>query len=390
MARVSGTTLTPNSIEYLENVFLMYPDETTFYFESGEYLLRSQLNIDKEGVRFIGLTQNPNDVIFKQETPDQNGINIRADNFVMNYITVKVEQGLGVCLSHSNANWTNIESCVFYGSDTNFTIYFAGPPHTEGQDTIDGYNNDQLDRFNVFDNNIIYTKWNGDSVSFSLQQFGSVRDNVIRGGKFAIYLVKDCIVSNNLIRDSSSQGIFLSLPSKNITITHNKIINTHGASISVKNQLEHGDYVSVDHNILIKENNISYCKFISIELNNTDYVKVRKNTIRETTSDAIYLLNSINTEIEDNLFVKQRRGVFVDQNCDNNLVKNNNFCSVYPSISEHGIVISDTASNTIIVDNTIKGVHTSVGIKDSGISSTLTNNLEVLTYTFQEELLMIN
>lgn len=385
--------LNPVANKNLDALFEQYNDKTIFYFQPGQYELTQQLNVTKPNVRFIGLTHDPKDVHILQKTPEQNGISVEANNFVLNYISLHVEEGSGVCLSHANCNWSAIENNHFYGSDTNFTVYFAGPQLTAGEGTINGFLNDVLDYNNVFDNNIIYTKWNGDSVSFSLQKYGSFRDNIIRGGKVAIYMVKDCVVTNNNISDSSSNGIYCSLPCHNIEISYNRISNPVSGAISVKQQIEHGEFSNENHNININNNLCLNPQHIGIELNNAHNININNNLVLNTPTFAFYALNSEQVNLDNNIFVKFKRGVNIEMGCKDINVTNAKFYSVFPNISEHAIAVTGedgTPTSNITGDNiSVSGKYISVVVKDN--SDSVFSNLQHNEYhDYTEEFLQLN
>lgn len=388
---MSFVVINESMFGYIDDLFTVYPDVDTFYFEKGVYKLIDQMNIEKENIRFIGLTNDPKDVHIVQEVTDKNAISITADNFVLNYISVHVQDGSGVCISHAGANWTNIESCHFYGSNSNFTIYFAGPVVDAGQPTLDVYINNQLDQHNVFDNNIVYTKWAGDAVSFSLQRYGSVRDNIIRGGKIAIYMVKDCITANNRIFDSQSHGIICSQPSKNVKIMGNIIKKSAAASINVRVQAEHAGVVPDDEkgNIIIRKNKIICSKYFGIEINGSNNLIIDNNVINDVEKFGVYLLKSSNNIVSNNLIVKSKRGVHIDIESIGNHIINNKIYSVFPNISDHAVNVLETAQDNIITENTLSGTFLSSEIKNSGVNTTISDNNIELYHTYKDELLTI-
>ena len=361
-------------MKILDNILDIYPKETTFYFEKGNYELTKQLNITRCGVRFIGLTGDAKDVHIHQKTVGENGINIRSNNIRIEYISVHVEEGEGVCISHSDSDWTTIENCHFYGSDTNFTVYFAGPSLQAGDATINGFLNDNLDMHNEFNNNVIYTKWNGDSISFSLQKFGSIRDNIIHGGKFAIYMVKNCVVTHNAVYNSSAHGIICSLPSHDLFISENFIKNSVSASINIRLQEEHGEYDSENHNIIISNNTICDSKYIGIEVTNANDITINDNRINATEQFGIYILKSSEINVEKNSIVQYQRGVHIDIASNAIQIKNNLLYSVFPKFSEHSIVLEDGVSNCNINGNIVSGPHISSPIKNIGTDNIIEHN----------------
>jgi parallel beta-helix repeat protein len=373
----------------INNILQIYPNETTFYFENGDYELTEQLNINKPNIRLIGLSGDAKDVHIHQTIVDNNGLNITADNIVINYLSIHVEEGEGVCLSHANANWSNIENCHFYGSNTNFTVYFAGPSVNAGQDTIDGFLNDHLDMHNVFDNNIVYTRWEGDAISFSLQKYGSVRDNIVRGGKIAIYMVKQCLVTSNSLYDSSAHGIICSLPSHDLSIENNYIRNSASASINVSLQIEHGLFINENHGIVIRNNKIENSGYIGIEINNANNIIIENNNIKWTKQFGLYILKSSNIHIKNNNISQFTRGIHMDVDSSENIVEHNRLYSVYPNISEHAIVLESMVNHCTINENHISGKFISSQIKDIGSDNIVTSNITDDHHTYHDEILII-
>lgn len=388
---MSSMVINEITLNNLDNLFTLYSDVDTFYFEKGTYYLTKQLDITKDNIRFIGLTGDAKDVHIIQQTDDKNGLNIIADNFVLNYVSVHVNNGSGVCLAHAQANWTNIENCHFYGSNSNFAVYFAGPVFQQGQDTLDGYSNGDLDMHNVFDNNIVYTKWSGDAISFSLQRYGSVRDNIVRGGKIALYMLKDCLVTHNKIYDSISHGIICSLPSQNIDIIGNKINNSGAASINVRVQAEHvGEITEEQNNIKIMKNDIINSNYFGIEVNSANDLIISNNKIKGVKEFGIYLLKSSNITVEHNTITKFRKGVHIDLESTNNTIINNSMYSVFPNTSEHAIDMLDQANNNVVTNNILSGMYLSNPIKDAGMDNVIENNNIEQYHSYRDELLNID
>ena len=219
---MSHIILNTVSNKNIDDLLDKYTDVNTFYFEDGEYELTKTLIINREGIRMVGLGENAGLVKIKQTSITDSVISISADNFGMEYITVDGESTDGICLNHGNAEWTTIEKCYFYGNATGHTVYFGGPHYDSGTTSaIDLFQNDGLNKYNTFNNNVIYTKEGGVSLSFNMQQDGSIRDNIIRGGKISIYLIKNVLVTHNYIHDSSEQGMSISTPIQNVSIYNN-------------------------------------------------------------------------------------------------------------------------------------------------------------------------
>lgn len=366
----------PSVNPYLDKLFIMYPNITLFVLKKGIYYLSRPLVIDKEGINIIGESNNAYDVHIYQQTGVDDGIVINANKITIRGISIHVENGENVCLSHFDANWTTVENCKFYGSDSYFTVFYAGPSQLlQGESTINGYENDVLDMHNIFDNNIVYTKWSGDAVSMSLQKYNSFRNNLIRGGKVAIYLCKESKVTNNKIYDSASNGIIVSLPSHNIEISNNTIACSHDGSIVVRPQVEHGEYASINHNIHIFNNVIRDSKYIGIEINNTDLINIYSNSILFSQNYGMYSLNSSNVFIDDNKIISRYRHIGFD-NSDDNIIRNNIMWSTYPNLCDHAIILIESSNNRID-DNMFYGFYTSIPINivpNNNIINNITTN----------------
>lgn len=356
-----------NSTSNLDDLLTKYPKCDHFIIMPGTYNLTKPLKITRPNVRIIGYSNDANRVkIIQQNVLD--GIVINANNTTIKNITVEVNKNEEViCVTHYDCNWTNISNCVFNGSDIYFTIYYAGPSELEiGQDTIQGYLDGVFDKYNIFENNIINSKWDGDGVAFSLQSEGSVRYNLLRGCKLAIYMCDKSVVSHNTVIDSTSKGIFVSLPSSDLMISDNRLLNCEKGGINIRLQLEHGEYINYDHDIVIKNNEIGKTNYMGIELNYSDQVTVTNNTINDCVSYGVYGLNVTSSEVSNNNILLCHRGIFMDGSNNNN-IENNRIVSIK---SDHAIALNDSSINEV-KNNRFVGRFSSVYINEFGDS---TNN----------------
>lgn len=358
--------LSQESNEYLDNVLTAYPNNNVFYLNKGTYKLTSQLHFNRNDVVFIGITEDPNDVHIIQENDTENALFITANNVAIKNISIHVNGGTGMCLYQKDASWTNIENCHFYNMcddvSTPITVYFAGTSGTS-EESIANFQSNSFGQFNMFDGNVIFTQGMGTSVSFNLQQFGSVRDNIIRGGKISLYLNKDCMITHNTIHSSKSHGILGFLPMENIKITNNVIKLSESAAINFKTSTEFIPHIDLTNNIEIIDNNIDSCKYIAVELNNTKNITFSGNTIKWTSDLCIYALKSKNISFTNNSLIQHKRGIHIDIECENITFDSNEIYSIFPTLSEHAVVIEDTAINNTISNNTIYGHFSSVEIK---------------------------
>ena len=128
----------------------------------------------------------------------------------------------------ANASYVSITNVTIFGSDNIFAVFFAGADVAAGQPTLDNFAyRNNMDSYNSFTNSVVESAWSGDSLSFSLQHKGILRNNTVtKGGKIAFYMNAKCICSNNVVINSTSQGIYVSSPSVDNIFVGNKILNS--------------------------------------------------------------------------------------------------------------------------------------------------------------------
>ena len=75
----------------------------------------------------------------------------------------------------------SIVDTIVFTSPKMYGIFFAGPSnrYADGQETIDAYNAGDLDRGNVVENTIIYSDYEGDALTFTMQRDGRVNNNKV-------------------------------------------------------------------------------------------------------------------------------------------------------------------------------------------------------------------
>lgn len=383
---VVSTLAHPN----IDNLLEAYPSNNIFYFENGEYSLTATLTINRPGIRFCSVSGNPDDVKIVQTSFSDNAINIQYSNFTMDSISVVHDEGEGMCLYQGDANWTNIENCKFYGNATNHTVFFAGPAYASLDDLVLLFNNEQFNSFNNFDNNIIYTKTGGTSITYNLQQHGCIKNNIIRGGKVSSYMMNNCVINHNFIYESGSNGISITGLMKNVNVFQNLIKKTETSSINIKltdDLLLHRDLCT---NIIIDNNSIKDCKYISIELNKINNITIKNNNIKWTTDLGIFMVDCNNITINDNDLIQYRRGVHVDIDSHAIEINNNNFYSVFPKISEHSIAIEDLTHTINVVNNTIYGMHLSSVTKDVTGANIFSGNTVNDNIAFNDEIIKLS
>lgn len=378
----------PNST--IDDILTTNLNSSIFIFPSGNYYIIDILNINRPYIKFSGLTKNPKDVHIFQIN-DKDGINVISNNFVMEYISIHVTTNDKVSLIVANSSNNNIQNCYFYGNETTFTIYFAGPKTLSvGSSTLDGYYNNILDMNNVFSNNVIYSKWSGDCVSFSLQLNGKVNSNIIRGGKLSVYMCKSCEINKNIIYDSINHGIHISLPSNDVNIINNKIYECDASGIKLNNQIEHGSFTGTLYNINIKNNYIYDSKTNAIELNDVMKCNIQGNKLISSSTYGIYLLRSNKVNISKNKVSYFDVAIWLEA-CNNNNIIENNFMSIYPDEGKNIVKLSVDSNNNKITDNISKGriIYDKYIIPVETRENQLNNNIHYEYYDISNEINVI-
>lgn len=381
------------NVEYgdnLDSYFEYFIRENTIYLAPGNYYLSSILKIQKNNFTFKGTTDNPDDVHIYQRT-DTEILLVEANNVTISGISFHVDKiSEKTCVTFASCNQCNVTNCNFYGSDFHFTVFFAGPNYlTKGQNTIDGYLNNTLNNGNVFESNSIYSNFIGDGVSFSLQNNGSFINNHLIGCKIAIYMDKNCNISNNTISYSNNSGIFFSLPLENILVENNLIIRPQQSGMVFRLQLEHGEFINDTHNITIRSNTIINSQYMGIECNYTDNIDIINNKIISPSNSPLYTYkcSDINLDNNDITFIKYPVRI---ENTNHVTINNNkiSICDFYPS--NHGIFIIN--SNDIsIIDNIITGQPTSIYINQiDSIYTESGNNIVNHTNSIIKQLIVEN
>lgn len=373
----------------IDDIFNMNPGIKQFYFESGDFYITNKIVIPVSNISWYGKSKSSVDVHIYQIDDRYDGLVLNNVNKItIKYISIHVTAPGKVAITVAGCNYTTIEYCYIYGTSNTFSVYYAGPKDiTAGQETLNAYYNNHLDNNNKFCDNVVYSNWSGDSVSFSLQRNASFKKNVIRGGKVAIYMCNNVNISGNTIYDSTSQGIFVSLPSNNITISNNKVYECSGSSIKIDNQTEHGTFPIADYNILISKNYFYDAHYSALELCNCQKLVITSNIFIETDKYSIYCLNSNNINITTNKISYSIVTLWVE-NSNNIIFDSNLIYSVYPDSINNVVKMVQNSLNNSITNNTIKGIikYDLFAIDSSCSNNIINDNTTHKYYTRSEEL----
>lgn len=383
------------SIAYIEpesnitSMLTTLPNVNTFIFQKGNFYLDDILVLDRNNIVLKSLYSGSKYVHIYQTNSSKDGIVVNANNVKISSLSIHDNYSGKIALTVAGSNYVTIESCNIYGSDDTFSVYFAGPKNlSAGQSTLDAYAARNLDNINVFRRNVVYTKWSGDSVSFSLQKNGIASSNIIRGGKLAVYMCANCSIERNIIYDSVSNGIHLSFPSNNIIIDGNTIYECQSSGIKLSNQVEHGTFTPSDYNISIICNTIYDSKYYAIELNNAIGILIDKNKFSSTDIYGIYAYQSQNLRIVHNIISYFTVAVWLESASDIYIYENE-FNNVYPDQSNNVVKFVDCTTG-VVYDNKINGEITyDIFPVTNSTGITIGNNISNLYYSYDEELRII-
>lgn len=377
----------------IDGLFDNNPSFKYFIFGPGNYYLTDTLKTNKVGLSMRSLNNSAKSVHIFQTVPNKDAIVVEHNQFVMKYLSIHDEFDGNITLGLSGVNGVLISKCFFYGNKTNFTVFASGPTELlAGQSTLDGYANNILDGGNIFTNNIVYTQFAGDSVSFSLQKGCKISSNIIRGGRLAIYMCKSSFIYANKIYDSTSSGIYVSLPSENLEIMENQIYSCDNSAIVVKNQIEHGPFITPNpSNINFSRNRISNTSSNALEFNDAKGMIVDSNVLIISKNYSVYLLNCDNLTVSNNKFAYFNTCLWVE-NSSNNIFKNNEIYSVYPDVANNAIKLSNGSLNNTFDSNSVMGnfQYDIYAISTDSIGTVEINNTYSKFYDFATENIIFN
>jgi hypothetical protein len=382
------TSVTIISENNIDDIFLANPNVINFYFQPGNYYITTTLIINKDNVTLQSLSNKAQDVnIFQTKNTDCLLIK-NVNNVLITNLSFHNEFDDHTTLTVAGCNYTTVKRCIFRGCSNKFCIFYAGPSELiEGQNTLDAFYNENLDSNNTFTDNIIYSKWSGDSVSYSLQKNGTFNKNIVRGGKIAIYMCIDTIVYKNIVYDSTSNSIIISLPSKNILVKGNRLYDSIASAIKISNQGEHGTFNPFNYNINLCENSILAAKLYGIEINDGYSINIENNKMIDVSVYGIYILRSYYIHLLSNVIAYFSVGVWME-NTNYSSAFNNEFNSIFPDEGNNVFKIINNSNNNVITYNTVRGkiLYDKFTFDASSSNNIINNNNEIYYYGYEDEL----
>ncbi|CAA6809329.1 MAG: Unknown protein, partial [uncultured Sulfurovum sp.] len=275
----------------------------------GTYKLSKGLELTRDGVEVRG--ESVDGVVIE---PADNNVCVDLFYVGADYVTVSditLKQNIDCKFTPfvtANHHDITLKDSNIIGSDVGFAIYFAGPTHSIGQEPLTMVEENNLDHNNQVLNNVITSNFAGDVLSFSLQKNGLVDGNTLNGGLIALFLDRNVTCSNNILNNPTTQGIFLSLPSYDVTIKDNTITDSTSTAITVKLQTDHMGQNNEpllpmsyrSSGIRIEGNSIENSRNHGIAINNLEYSIIRDNVVDSPDFSGIYLYYSNNIYVAKN------------------------------------------------------------------------------------------
>lgn len=279
--------------------------EHRIYIKDGTYLLSQNLRITYNDVDITG--ESKDGVIIRQTNSNDDGLwigsgasNITVSNLTLDAKTYQSNSMFTV----SGASNVTLKDTKVLGSDNNFAVYFAGKPYPN-ETTLTEFNQGNMDEHNELLNNDIFSTWDGDVLSFSLQRYGVLKGNTVHGGRIAYYMNRDSTCSGNTILDSSSEGIYISIPALNNTIEDNVILRPKNAGIRVKIETEHPVTNPDDYRaqyLTIRHNDIEDSRLFGMAIENVANSQIENNTITRPDLIGIWMIRTDSMSVQNNLF----------------------------------------------------------------------------------------
>jgi hypothetical protein len=316
------------------------------FIKDGIYNLNGMININKSDVVLKGEDKNNTKLI---QTTDSDSIGvIGVNNVTVSDLTIDNSTNGRASFSEGASSNVTLKNTIVYGQDANyFTVYFAGKNYPDGisNDPVQGLENDDMDTNNSMIDNTIYSKFDGDGVSFSVQKNGLVQNNTITGTRIAFYMCKDSKVINNTIKNSTSNGIAISVPSINNIISGNIIDSSKASGIKVSAELEYPVAQSYyGKNITITSNTVKNSHYMGIEVSKLSGSNISNNSVQTTDNIGIYLLLSDTLTVNQNNISDSgysivdgnvwgwnenlNSGIFIDYKVQNSIIDSNTLTNI--------------------------------------------------------------
>lgn len=148
----------------------------------GEVLVTETVSI----TRSVNLRGGTDDASIVQAHSGRDGVVVRdvVTGVSISDLTIDASSAQAA-LVVANANNVNVRRVSIIGSPSIFAVFFAGRDVAAGQATLDNFASRlEMDTNNSITDSFVSSTWVGDSLSFSLQYLGTVRNNTVVNGDY--------------------------------------------------------------------------------------------------------------------------------------------------------------------------------------------------------------
>ena len=292
-----------------------------------------------------------------------------------------------------NSSGIGVLDCIIHAPPTMHAIFFAGSfyassrlyqpffgdtssRYDEGdKETVDAYRGGYLDENNAVRNNEIYSGYDGDALVFTFQRNGEVSGNRVIKGSISLYMNRDTTCRSNTVMNAPTYGIHVTLPSHNIYIDSNRIVQAGASAVRVARMDMNGGPLAHDleqviqppptvttderpqyraKGIQITSNRILDSQIIGVEVEMTHGAIISDNIISRTQYSAICLQHSDQPILSDNhledvgLVAKRHEhngGIYAAMAVTGAIIQDNMVTESQCHGNQFGIKIADVSEN---------------------------------------------
>mmetsp|Transcript_25438 Transcript_25438/g.37582 ORF Transcript_25438/g.37582 Transcript_25438/m.37582 type:complete len:460 (+) Transcript_25438:179-1558(+) len=351
--------------------------ETNIFIRDGLYLVPSTIQISTPNILIRGESRE-NTILQKTGIASflllTNTENVTVESLTLDAKTYdssdnQIWEAFGVV----NCNSTTLRDAKILGSMNMFAVFFAGPSNQYGgnQETIDAYDRDHLDYNNIMEDCYVESYFPGDVLSFSLQKNGRLTGNTVVGGVVSFFMNKDSYCNKNRVENSTTAGIFVSVPAENNYVQDNVVVASRAAGIKVARQIDHVDPGTGQSltpltyrasGILLTGNTIVDGRYFGMEIDQTVGALIAGNEISLVDYSGIYLLHT------DQALVMNNRIVDFGQSYHRTPVWNWDAVQNSGIFGDYGTTTSNLTDN-FVVNRTSGGTNFGIKIAPWGVNT---------------------
>jgi hypothetical protein len=193
------------------------------FLKSGTYILDQYVLIS--GMSNLIIQGEGKDATILQVAAGKDGVGIGSSNHItMSDLTIDAKTNDAECpIVISTVSNVSLQRCKFLGSANVFSVYWVGPAGASLATPI-------YDKYNSMIDCEVYDLYDGDGISWSFQQFGTLSHVYEKGSRLALYACKDCNVDNFIYEKETAagtaqQGIWVTNPSENLNFNNTVLVD---------------------------------------------------------------------------------------------------------------------------------------------------------------------